>query len=79
MKKFFERYLLRKAGRAQLVGMIVLLLGATAFGRAHPALLEYLRDSGPGAIVAIIGIVAAVIAAVDADKVVAANTEEVKK
>ena len=78
MKKFFERYLLRKAGRAQLVGMIVLLLGATAFGRSHPELLAYLSEQGPGAIVAIIGIVAAVIAAVDADKVLAANTEEEK-
>ena len=80
MKKFLEKFLLRKAGRAQLIGMVVLLIGGTAFGRTHPELMSYLAKDGPAAIAALIGIVVAVIAAVDADKVVEAiNSEEIRQ
>lgn len=79
LKKFTQRFLLRKAGRAQLVGIAAAVVGAMAVGRANPELMVVINDGGPGLIAGIVAFVVAIIAAVDADKVAAPIIEENKK
>ena len=78
LKKFTDRFLLKKAGRAQLVGIIAAIIGGTALGQAHPELKKVIEDGGPALIASIVAFVGFVIAAVDTDKVLDATAEENK-
>ena len=79
LKKFTDRFLLKKAGRAQLVGIIAAIIGGTALGQAHPELKKVIEDGGPALIASVVAFVGLVIAAVDADKVIQPIVEESKK
>ena len=69
LKKFTDRFLLKKAGRAQLVGIIAAIIGGTALGQANPELKKVIEDGGPALIASVVAFVGFVIAAVDTDKV----------
>ena len=69
LKKFTDRFLLKKAGRAQLVGIIAAIIGGTAVGQMNPELAKVIREGGPALIGSVVAFVGFVIAAVDTDKV----------
>ena len=78
LKKFTKRFLLKKAGRAQLVGIIAAIIGGTALGQANPGLVKVIREGGPALIASVVAFVGFVIAAVDTDKVLDATVKENK-
>lgn len=72
MKKWFKGFLLTAAGRAQLVGWLVAIVGTTAYGHSHPEFLKALTDNLP----AVVAGVVAIIGSVDAAGVVASNAKK---
>ena len=78
LKKFTRRFLLKKAGRAQLVGIVAAIIGGTALGQANPELKKVIEDGGPALIASVVAFVVAIIAAVDTDKVLDATIKENK-
>lgn len=78
MKKWFKGFLLTKAGRRQLVGIVTALIASTAWGAAHPEFIKTLTDNWEVLVGSIIAVVSA-IGAADADSVADANAQKAKQ
>lgn len=69
---------MKKAGRAQLIGWGAAALAGTVWGKAHPEVVQVVKDNAEAVIGGLVVIVTAIAGAVDADKVLDANAQKAR-